>query len=82
MGGHQVAATSTIPTKLGNHTIIITPHRQGQLDQDTVPLCVCVCFRASREEMLAYNGYGTFVHSDPAAAFPPPKPLVYYELKV
>ena len=44
--------------------------------------CVCVYDWVSGRGMLAYNGCDTFVYSDPAAAFPPPKPLVYYEFKV
>lgn len=42
----------------------------------------CVCDWVSGEEVLANNGFDTFVYSDPAAAFSLPKPLVYYELKV
>ena len=49
----------------------------------STPIVQCVCDWVSREEVLANNGFDTFVYSDPAAAFsPPPKPLVYYELKV
>ena len=45
MGGDQVAANGTTPTKLGDHNIIITPHRQDQLDQDTVPIAIAMMVR-------------------------------------